>query len=208
MVVTLGSIGSHLLASSTQLPKPAIAGIVIDASWQGIPQHDGASGVRNLAYCGRVILGGNDSRGFPPAHSVSQAGRPPRSGTARGHSATQGERGHVGARDRRRCRRRSSVGDPDEILAALPAGTDAVYLTPLPAITNEGLARLLPGLNARRLPTLSYLADPDLRAGALASYEPPESWLRRARRVAVDLQRIFAGEDAGTLPVGLVSAHV
>jgi len=45
-----------------------------------------------------------------------------------------------------------------------------------------------------------------VRAGALASYEPPESWLGRARRIAVDLQRILAGEDAGTLPVRLVSA--
>ena len=46
----------------------------------------------------------------------------------------------------------------------------------------------------------------DVPLGALASYEPPEHWLRRARRVAVDLQRILAGEDAGTLPVRLVGA--
>jgi outer membrane protein len=97
-------------------------------------------------------------------------------------------------------------GSSDEILAALPAGTDAVYLAPLPMLSDVELARLLTGFNARRLPTLSYLADPDVRAGALASYEPPQSWLRRARRVAVDLQRILAGEDAGALPVRQVSA--
>jgi outer membrane protein TolC len=68
------------------------------------------------------------------------------------------------------------------------------------------LGRLLAGLNARKLPTLSYLTEPDIHAGALASYEPPENWLRRTRRVAVNLQRIIAGEDAGTLPVRLVSA--
>ena len=66
-------------------------------------------------------------------------------------------------------------------------------------------ARLIAGLSARRLPTLSHLAG-DVPAGALASYEPPERWLRRARRVAVNLQRILAGEDAGTLPVRLVGA--
>ena len=50
VVVTLGAIGSHLLARGGEPPKPAIAGIIIDASWQQIPQRDGASGVRRLAY--------------------------------------------------------------------------------------------------------------------------------------------------------------
>jgi outer membrane protein TolC len=94
----------------------------------------------------------------------------------------------------------------DATLAALPAGVDAVYLTPLPAMAEAEYARLIAELNARRLPTLSNTAEPDVRLGALASYEPPENWLRRVRRVAVDLQRILAGEDAGTLPVRLVSA--
>ena len=96
-------------------------------------------------------------------------------------------------------------GTADQILAALPADVDAVYLTPYPALGEAQTARLIAGLGARRLPTLSHTAD-DVPAGALASYEPPEHWLRRARRVAVDLQRILAGEDAGTLPVRLIGA--
>ncbi len=68
------------------------------------------------------------------------------------------------------------------------------------------LTRLIAGLNQRRLPTLSYSAEPEVPDGALASYEAPENWQRRARRVAVDLQRILAGEDAAGLPVRLVSA--
>ena len=45
VVVTLGSVSSHLLASGGRPAKPSIAGIVIGASWQDIPQRDGASGV-------------------------------------------------------------------------------------------------------------------------------------------------------------------
>jgi outer membrane protein TolC len=96
-------------------------------------------------------------------------------------------------------------GTADQVLAALPAATDAVYLTPNPALGEAETARLIAGLGARRLPTLSHTAD-EVPAGTLASYEPPEHWLRRARRVAVDLQRILAGEEAGTLPVRLVGA--
>jgi outer membrane protein TolC len=94
----------------------------------------------------------------------------------------------------------------DAVLAALPAGVDAVYLTPMSGMSDAEYTKLINGLIARRLPTLSYTADPDVHLGALASYEPSENWQRRTRRVAVDLQRILGGEDAGTLPVRLVSA--
>ena len=206
VVVTLGPIGSHLLARAGEPAKPAIAGVIIDGSWQDIPQRDGASGVRRLAYVDEsyavsttladfhrlipfrklaVLLDPELTAAIPQLESNASA-------LVR---ATGAEAAIVRAR-----------GSADEILSALPGGVDAVYLAPLPAMTDAELARLVAGLNARRLPTLSYLADPDVRAGALASYEPPENWLRRARRVAVDLQRILAGEDAGSLPVRLLSA--
>jgi outer membrane protein len=207
VVVTLGAIGSHLLARSEGLPKPAIAGAVIDAEWQGIPQRDGTSGVRNLAYVdhsyhvGRtladfhrilpfrklaVLLDRNMVAAIPQLErSVADLVR--EAGPAEAVVVRAGVKA-------------------DEILAALPAGVDAVYLTPIPGMSEAELKLLLDGLCRRRLASLSYLAEPEVAAGALASYEPPGNWQRRARRVAVDLQRILAGEDAGSLPVRLVSA--
>jgi outer membrane protein len=206
VVLTLGVVGSHLLARGGEPPKPAIAGILIDASWQGIPQRDDASGVRRLAYVDASYAVGSTLADFHrliPFHKLAVlfdpdvlAAIPQLESNASALVRSSGaDAVIVPAR-----------GSADEILGALPAGADAVYLTPLAAMSDAELGRLVAGLNARRLPTLSYLADPDVRAGALASYEPPENWLRRARRVAVDLQRILAGEDAGTLPVRLVSA--
>ncbi len=206
VVVTLGPIGSHLLARGGEPARPAIAGIIIDASWQGIPQRDDASGVHRLTYVDEGY--GVDST-LADFHRLIRYRKLAvvvdpdllevipqlQSNTSAMTRAVGAEAAVVPAR-----------GSADEILAALPAGVDAVYLAPLPLLSEAELGRLLSGLNARRIPTLSYLADPDVRAGALASYEPPENWLRRARRVAVDLQRILAGEDAGTLPVRQVSA--
>jgi outer membrane protein len=206
VVVTLGLVGSHLLARGGEPAKPAIAGIIIDASWQGIPQRDDASGVRGLAYVDEGYGVGSTLADFHrliPYRELAVVVDPDlltvipqlQSNTSAMARAVGAEATVVPAR-----------GSADEVLAALPAGVDAIYLAPLPMLSEAELARLLAGFNARRLPTLSYLADPDVRAGALASYEPPENWLRRARRVAVDLQRILAGEDAGTLPVRQVSA--
>jgi outer membrane protein TolC len=206
VVVTLGVVASHLLARGGEPSKPGIAATVIDATWQDIPQRDDASGVRRLAYVDesyavsttvadfhRLIPFRKLAVLFDPdlLEGIPQLG----SNAATLVRAAGAEAAIVPAR-----------GTADQILAALPAGVDAVYLPPLTGLSTAELSRLLAGLNDRRLPTLSYLADPDVTLGALASYEPPENWQRRARRVAVDLQRILAGEDAGTLPVKLVSA--
>jgi outer membrane protein TolC len=206
VVVTLGPIGSHLLAHGGEPARPAIAAVIVDAAWQGIPQHEGASGVRRLTYVDETYsvdstLG--SFRRLRPCRRLALlldaellAAIPALATNASAHVQAAGAVAVI-------VPVRNSAAEP---LAAVPGDADAVYLTPLPGMDDAELGRLVGGLTSRRLPVLSYLADPDIRAGALASYEPPENWLRRARRVAVDLQRILAGEDAGTLPVRLVSA--
>ena len=206
VVVTLGAIGSHLLARAGSPPKPAIAAMIIDAAWQSLPQRDGVSGVPRLAYVDQSYPVGSTIADFHLLIPFRKLGvlfdrDILRAIPTLDSSATALVRGAGG----------DAVvvpagGRAAEIIAALPSGVDAVYLTPLPALSDAEFDLLLAGLAGRRLPTLSYLADPDVRLGALASYEPPENWQRRARRVAVDLQRILAGEDAGALPVRLVSS--
>jgi outer membrane protein TolC/ABC-type uncharacterized transport system substrate-binding protein len=205
-VVTLGPIGSHLLARAGEPPRPAVAAIIVDAALQGLPQKDDASGIRNLTYVdeSRAVSGtiAEFHRMIPFRRMAILLDPellkaiPQIEATARERVRPTGADGVV----------LPARGTADQILASLPEGTDAVYLTILPALSEDETHRLIAGLNARRLPTLSHLVDPDVPAGALASYEPPDGWLHRARRVAVDLQRILAGEDAGTLPVQLVGA--
>jgi outer membrane protein TolC len=205
VVVALGPIGSHLLAHAPERRKPAIAATIIDATWQGTPRKDGASGVRNLAYVDETYaLSGTiaDFRRIIPFRRMAilldpelLRAVPGLDSNARALVRSAGADAEVVP----------ARGTADQILAALPGGIDAVYLTVYPALSQAEMARLITGLAARRLPTLSHMAA-DVAAGALASYEPPEHWLRRARRVAVDLQRILAGEDAGTLPVALMNA--
>jgi outer membrane protein TolC len=206
VVIAMGAVGSHLLARSGAPARPSIAVSVIDAKWQQIPIESGASGVRRLTYLDHsypvesTLLDFHRLIHFRKLAIVLDAGllaaipelQPSAAAMVRGIGS---DAVVVPARDR-----------ADAILAALPADADAVYLTPLPGMSEEEYGRLIAAINARRLPTLAHTADPDIRLGALASYEPPENWQRRARRVAVDLQRILAGEDAGRLPVRLVSA--
>ena len=205
VVVTLGGIGSHLLARSRPT-KPSIAAVVIDAAWQGIPERDDASGVPNLTYVEQSYPVGQSIADFHRLIPFKRLAVLLEAGVL--DAIPQLETGAAGLV--RAAGAEASIvpakGKPAEILAAVPSDVDAVYLGPLPALSDTELRVLLAGLNARRLPTLSYLAAPDVAAGALASYEPPENWQRRARRVAVNLQRILAGENAAALPIRLVSA--
>lgn len=206
VVIALGAIASDILARVHRPARPAIAAMVIDASWQGLPQGEGASGVSNLTYVDQSYPVGNTLMDFHRLipfeklavlldRNILQAIPQLGSSVDALVRSAGGEAVLIPA-----------GGSAAEVLRAVPAGVDAVYLTPVTSLPEAEYRALIEGLNARRLPTLSYTADPDLRLGALASYEPPENWRRRARRVAVSLQRILAGEDAGTLPVRLVSA--
>lgn len=207
VVIALGPIGSHLLARSADLPRPAIAAVVVDAAWQGIPLRDGASGVRNLTWVDRSYSVGATLADFHELVPFERLAVVLDSSVVR---AIPGLEPGVAELVRGVGAEASIVragASADGVLAALPvAGVDAVYLTPIGAMSEAELARLLDGLATRRIPTVSYAIHPEVPVGALASYEPPENWPRLARRVAVNVQRILAGEDAGTLPVQLVGA--
>jgi len=89
----------------------------------------------------------------------------------------------------------------DEILAALPADTEAVYVAPLLQLPRGDFERLITELNKRRLPTFSLWGRMEVEKGLLASLALDVDMDRLARRVALNIHRILLGERAGDLPV-------
>ena len=89
----------------------------------------------------------------------------------------------------------------DEILAALPADTEAVYVTPLLQLPPGDFERLISELNERRLPTFSLWGRMEVEKGLLASLALDLDTDRLARRVALNIHRILLGERAEDLPV-------
>ena len=84
-------------------------------------------------------------------------------------------------------------------------GADAVYVAPLSQLSEPGFHDLISGFIQRKLPTFSYLGKSEVELGILAAYAPGDDVTRRARRVAINMQRILNGEDAGTIPVDFSS---
>jgi outer membrane protein len=201
VVIAWGLLASHTVCCYGALPKPVIAPVVIDIELQGIPFAGGASGVRNLNYVTIPDNLANELRFFRrmvPFHKVALLylaalgeAVPELGGRARQAAASLGfELEYV------------PVGSSAEsALAALPADVDAAFLWPLFHLPPAERARLIEGLNERRLPTFSALGGEDLEMGVLASLGSDHFFPRLARRIALNLQRILLGESAEEIPV-------
>ncbi len=88
-----------------------------------------------------------------------------------------------------------------EALDALPDNAEMVYVTPLLQFNEAEKLKFYDGLKKKRLPSVSMIGTDEVRLGALAGLAPESDVLRWFRRVALNIQRIFQGEDPGSLSV-------
>jgi outer membrane protein TolC/ABC-type uncharacterized transport system substrate-binding protein len=201
LVIATGVIASHLLCGMGDLPKPAIAAVIIAADLQNLPESHGTSGVKNLNYIksfqnfdrdlrafrsmvpfGRLAIIGDASikEGLPDLNRRTRI-----FGEASGLDIT-----FLSARE-----------DADLVLKALSPDTEAVFITPLQRFSPEAFARLTEGLIARKIPSFSLWGREEVAQGVLAGLAPSERIPRLSRRVALHVQQILMGRDAGGLSV-------
>lgn len=205
-ILALGPISSNEIALRKNLPKPVIAGAVIDAKLQNFPTKDGASGVKNLNY-------------IDEAYSVTRTIKAFQEVVPFKKLVVLHNPGILTAIPQLRERAQQEVQALDAqlefvpvmtsaatALQALPADADAVYISPLLQIPEKEFDILVAGINQRRLPSFSYLGKAEVEKGVLASYAPTDDMTRRARRIASNMQRILRGEEAGSIPVDFSSA--
>ena len=91
--------------------------------------------------------------------------------------------------------------DVNAALDAIPAGAQAVYVTPLLQLPAGGIETLAQGLIERRLPSFSLWGRTEVQKGLLAGLALDRDFTRTARRTALNLHRIVLGEAASEIPV-------
>jgi hypothetical protein len=89
----------------------------------------------------------------------------------------------------------------DDALAAIPGDTQAVYVSVLEQLAASDVERLAKALIDRKLPSFSQIGANEVERGLLASTAPATTHVRRARRVALNIQSILSGVPADALPV-------
>jgi len=200
LIIGFGVFASQDLAQRGPLPKPVIAPIVVEPRLQGIPNKGGASGVRNLNYLKVPVTLERDIKffqGIVPFKKIAIIG------SKRYFEGLPSLRVPPEQMERMLGVKINEVyldASADEALIAFPQDAEAVYIQPILHLAPAEFAKLVNGVNARRLPSFSAMGESEVNQGVLAALNP-DILPRIIRRIALNIHRILDGEDPGALPV-------
>ncbi|MEO0443426.1 MAG: TolC family protein [Pseudomonadota bacterium] len=93
------------------------------------------------------------------------------------------------------------TGDVDQVMAALPATTDAVLYGFFPRATRAQTKLLFESVNQRNIASFSLVGEEYVRLGALATSSPTTDWNKLSRRTALHIEEVLLGRPAAQLPV-------
>ena len=205
IVIGFGLMASCDLALRENLPKPVIAPVIVDPYHRVFPYREGKSGVENLSY---ITFPGTYERDIKLLSElvnikklvILQSKRYQENLTYQNESDS----------DLSRLLGFSTItiqfdDYAENGLKQIPSDANAVYLDVIP-LSKDEFKKLADGLIEKRLPSFSALGEYDVRQGIMAAANP-DIFPRLVRRIALHIQRIVSGEDAGTLNVSFEAAQ-
>ncbi len=203
MIIALGIIASHDVALRGILSKPVIAPFILDADLMGFPLEAEASGIKNFNYVNIPDIIVRDVQSFLKVAEFKKL-------------AYLINFRYLDAVPDLRTRGKIllekigidleviGVGETiDGVLAELPPDIEAVFLGPLTVLPRREFLRLVDYLKERKLPSFSGFDVMDVEQGVLASALSDFFFQQIFRRVALNIQRILLGEEAGSIPVNI-----
>jgi outer membrane protein len=206
LVVTLGVLASQDAAIRARLPKPVVAPFITNHGLQDIPFKNGVSGKRNLSYVSLDVDIERDLTAFRDIVPFRRLAFLIDSEIAKAIPGVSNEVTRVARKLGITITVGTGTNSAAAILAAMPKDTQAVYVGPLPALSDNEYQTLVAGLIDRHLPSFAFEGKTDVERGLLVGIAPALEMHRLARRVALNVRRILLGEKAATLPVAFARA--
>ncbi|MFC1538621.1 TolC family protein [Candidatus Latescibacterota bacterium] len=201
IVLAGGILASADACLRSEFLRPVIAPFILDTDLQGLPLKYGASGITNLSY---VVTPERFITDIEAYRDIYEFEKPAMliSGITSElypdfHNDAKKKADELGIE----LKTIIVEADIEKALGELPSDIDAVLLTALYPLQMKENELLIQGLINRKLPGFTSLYREDIENGIYGGYVPEEHFQRRARRVALNIQRILNGEDAGTIPV-------
>ena len=204
MILVLGEVSTHEACRRQNFRKPVFAANVVDAKLQEIPSNKETSGIHNLNYVNTLTDFDRELKFFrritPFTHitivvdELIHKAIPQLNGLIR-------RMANVFTLDIVVVTVKDSVQD---LSAKIPQETDAVFLGPMPRLTDDAFGKLADYLITRRLPSFSFNGETDVKKGILAGTLSQDHQLHVARSVAVNILEVLNGTDAGQLPTVFV----
>ncbi|MFC1548549.1 ABC transporter substrate binding protein [Candidatus Omnitrophota bacterium] len=197
LIICLGFISaSKVLKKEGELAKPVILADVFDVGVFGMPYVDGASGRKNLTYMASTLQTRKNVglfREIVPFKKVHILIDKVYQGDVETLLEKRGDLGieivFV-----------NYMEDPEETLEAFGEDVEAVYVAPSELLSAEYNEAIIEGLNERKIPSFAHAGEAEVEMGILAGLVP-KFYTKFARRVAINVDRILKGEEAGEISV-------
>ncbi len=200
LVVGFGARVGSQIAKMESLRKPVILPLAVP-EFQQLPRDGNASGRKNLTYVTGLVNIERDLRRFRDIVWFDRVAIVVDKHVLASLTGVDERVSRAAAELKLRADLVPAESSAAAILESIPRGVGAVYVGPLASLPETELSPLIEGLNARKLPTFSARGVALVSRGVLTAVTPEDDWIRRARRVALYIQRIAAGEPAERLPV-------
>ena len=199
MIIASGAMTGVAVGRTAKLNKPVLIPYAAPAL-QGLPQDGNRSGRRNLAYIGGLL---NFEREIKQLRDIVLfdrmtmiVGEEVVEHLDAPEEPVQKASQHLGIETRLVI----AGGNAQATLDAIPEDTGAVYIGPIFRWSDDEMQLLIDGINAQALPSYAGDGVKWVERGALATMETDEDEVRRMRRAAIFVQRIYMGEPAGSFP--------
>ncbi|MFH1878792.1 MAG: TolC family protein [Candidatus Omnitrophota bacterium] len=197
LIIGAGVLLGRIVSSMESFAKPLILADYYDTDIMKMPYREGVSGIGNLTYLSIPGMAEEQLKAFRKVIPFKTL-----------HiyvdSVLLAEAGKIAGRLSPRDFKIIFTGygeSAEEALAALKGSrAEAVYLTPSSFLPVTEYQKLIDGLNGLKVPAFSALGYVDVEKGVLAG-QMPKLLTKFARRIAVNVERVFSGEDAGNIPV-------
>ncbi|MEW5820512.1 MAG: ABC transporter substrate binding protein, partial [Cyanobacteriota bacterium] len=202
IIIALGFMSSSDLVLREKINKPVIAPMLSEEMLNIIPYKEGTSGKKNLNYI--IYHSGykKDLRMFKKLTSFNNLVILANKNYAENLKLLKKDYLKEAEKSLNADITQIFIGDDiDDAIRQMPADCDAVYLFPLMNLSKDKLAELINKLNDRKLPTFSYIGQPEIELGVLATLSPDYDFIRMSRFMAINLQDIILGAEPSELPV-------
>lgn len=196
ILLVTGIAANQLGVTRDHYEKPTFLPLVFDVALMGAPFSDGVSGKANLNYITSQIDFRENLANFQrvaPMRRVALLGDevvfravPRVIEHARQIAEAAGvELVFIG-----------HDGKHHDLVSRIPANVDGVMMAAFPRMPQAEYQQMINRINARKLPSFSFLGSDRVAQGMLFTDVPETDWKRLARRNALNMQAVMLGEPA------------
>lgn len=203
LIIAYGEVASNVAVFSGEYKKPVIAALAINSELQNMPVKNGTSGVENLNYISLTSHLENQIPIMQELYNFKKAAllvsnlffenqkfmeTQPRDNFTRNIGDVEIQYVPVGS-------------DYSTIYELVPEDAEAVIFIPLRNFSYEQMSGVFDHFRKKGIPVFSAYDGAYVEHGTIAGFSLKDFFPRISRRIALNIQSILLGENAGTLPI-------